>query len=127
MPANRLGILIYLSPISFDLYNGLFLNKVKNVSGPSQPKVEDEQWSDERIKGFLSLKPQDETNPDYHILIQAYQHMTAAFFARFIVMFVEAGHDINAQSLDGETLLARISSHTSSTEYAQVLKDHGAI
>ena len=29
------------------------------MSGPSQPKVEDEQWSDERIRGFLSLKPQD--------------------------------------------------------------------
>tara|TARA_R110001599_G_scaffold117445_1_gene285744 strand:- start:1946 stop:2269 length:324 start_codon:yes stop_codon:yes gene_type:complete len=104
-----------------------FLNKVKNVSGPSQPKVEDEQWSDDRIKGFLLLKPQDEANPDYHILRQAYQHMTAAFFARFIVMFVEAGHDINAQSLEGETLLSRISSHMSSTDYAQVLKDHGAI
>jgi hypothetical protein len=100
---------------------------VKNVSGPSQPKVEDEQWSDDRIKGFLLLKPQDEANPDYHILRQAYQHMTAAFFARFIVMFVEAGHDINAQSLEGETLLSRISSHMSSTDYAQVLKDHGAI
>lgn len=96
------------------------------MSGPSQPKVEDEQWSDERIKGFLSLKPQDETNIDYHILLQAYHHMTAAFFERFIVMFVAAGHDLNAKSLDGETILSRISSHASSTEYAAILKQHGA-
>lgn len=96
------------------------------MSGPSQPKVEDEQWSDERIQGFLSLKPQDETNADYHILLQAYHHMTAAFFARFIVMFVDAGHDINAQSLDGETLLSRISAHATSGEYVDILKQHGA-
>ena len=97
------------------------------MSGPSQPKVEDEQWSDDRIKGFLSLKPQDDTNTDYHVLIQAYQHMTAAFFARFIVMFVEAGHDINAQSLDGDTLFSRVSSHASSSDYSAILKQHGAI
>lgn len=96
------------------------------MSGPSQPKVEDEQWSDERIRGFLSLKSQDSTDTDYHILLQAYHHMTAAFFARFIVMFVQDGHNINAQSLDGETILSRISSHASSSEYVDILKLHGA-
>ncbi len=96
------------------------------MSGPSQPKVEDEQWSDERIKGFLTLKPQGDINPDYHILLQAYQHMTADFFARFIVMFVQAGHDINATSPEGETMLSRVSSHASSADYAEILKHHGA-
>lgn len=97
------------------------------MSGPSQPKVEDEQWSDERIRGFLSLKPQDDTNTDYHVLIQAYQHMTAAFFSRFIIMFVEAGRDINAKSLSGDTLFSRVSTHASSLEYVEILKQHGAI
>ena len=96
------------------------------MSGPSQPKVEDEQWSDERIRGFLSLKPQDETSTDYHILLQAYHHMTAAFFERFISMFVESGHDLNALSLDGETILQRVSAHNSSSEYAGILKKSGA-
>ena len=96
------------------------------MSGPSQPKVEDEQWSDERIRGFLSLKPQDETSVDYHILLQAYHHMTAAFFDRFISMFVEAGHNLNASSLDGETILQRISEHNSSSEYVETLKRNGA-
>lgn len=96
------------------------------MSGPSQPKVEGEQWSDERISGFLSLKPQDNTAVDYHVLTQAYQHMTSAFFSRFIDMFVSAGRDINALSPTGETFLARVSTHASSGEYAQILRKHGA-
>tara|TARA_R110002072_G_scaffold45422_5_gene126326 strand:+ start:8798 stop:9091 length:294 start_codon:yes stop_codon:yes gene_type:complete len=96
------------------------------VSGPSQPKVEDEQWSDERIRGFLSLKPQDDTPSDYHILLQAYHHMTTDFFERFITMFVQSGHDLNVKSLDGETILSRIAGHASSSEYAGILKKNGA-
>lgn len=96
------------------------------MSGPSQPKVEDEQWSDERIRGFLSLKPQDETPNEYHILLQAYQHMTAAFFERFIAMFVQEGLDVNIKSLDGETILKRIEGHARSSEYADILKKNGA-
>jgi hypothetical protein len=97
------------------------------VSGPSQPKVEGEEWSDERIKGFLSLKPLDETNEDYHILIQAYQYMIPEFFQRFIKMFAETDRNINALSLDGETIFDRISEHAKSQEYSAVLKEHGAL
>jgi hypothetical protein len=96
------------------------------VSGPSQPKVEGEQWSDERIAGFLSLKPHDDINVDYHVLLQAYHHMTPAFFARFIPMFVAAGRDLNALSPDGQTILGRISEHSSSADYVNILKEHGA-
>ena len=97
------------------------------MSGPSQPKVEDEQWSDERIQGFLSLKPLDGSDDDYHVLIQAYQHMTPAFFERFITMFAGAGRNINALSLDGETVLDRISVHAKSQEYSATLKGKGAL
>lgn len=96
------------------------------MSGPTQPKVEDEQWTDERIAGFLSLKPQDDTTVDYHVLIQAYQHMTPDFFGRFIKMFVAAGRDLNAPSLQGATILKRIAEHVSSIEYANILREHGA-
>jgi len=91
------------------------------VSGPSQPKVEDEQWSDERIAGFLSLKPVDGSNADYHVLIQAYHHMTPEFFARFVKMFVEQGRDLTAESVAGETLLERISEHARASDYIEVL------
>lgn len=96
------------------------------MSGPSQPKVEGEEWSDERIAGFLTLTPRDETHPDYHILKEAYQHMTPEFFERFVVMFKEAGKDIDAPSLDGESLLKRISAYGRSAVYQDVLRKAGA-
>jgi len=96
------------------------------MSGPSQPKVEGEEWSDERIKSFLALVPRDETNPDYHALKEAYQYMTPEFFARFVPFFIEAGKDINAKNPDGESLLQRISTFNKSAEYQQVLKQNGA-
>lgn len=96
------------------------------MSGPSQPKVEGEQWSDERIAGFLDLKPQDETNVDYHVLLQAYHHMTPEFFTRFIDMFVDAGRDLNALSLANETIAARVSQHAKSAPYLDILTAKGA-
>jgi len=95
------------------------------VSGPSQPKVEDEQWSDERIAGFLTLKPLDDSSADYHVLYQSYQHMTVGFFSRFINMFVAEGRDIHAKSSLGQTLLEHVSAHKRSQEYAQILKSSG--
>lgn len=96
------------------------------MSGPSQPKVEGEQWSDERIKGFLDLVPRDGTDPDFYVLIQAYQYMTPEFFARFVVFFAETGRNINASSPEGETILDRVSQHARSAEYSSELKKHGA-
>jgi hypothetical protein len=99
---------------------------VNYVSGPSQPKVEDEQWSDERIKGFLLLKPLDSSSHDYHVLSQAYQHMTPAFFDRFLAMFVAEGRDLNAKSVDDKTILALVSEHRRSVSYLEALKEKGA-
>lgn len=96
------------------------------MSGPSQPKVEGEQWSDERIKAFLDLEPLDGKDPDYHVLIEAYQYMVPEFFERFVTFFVEAGRDINAKSPEGDTILARIKQHGRSAPYAKVLEQAGA-
>ena len=89
-----------------------------SVSGPSQPKVEDEQWSDERIQGFLSLKPLDGSDEDHH--------MTPDFFQRFMTMFCASGRNINALSLAGETLLDRISGHAKAKPYLDALIAKGA-
>lgn len=96
------------------------------MSGPSQPKVEGEQWSDERIKGFLDLVPRDETDADFYVLIQAYQYMTPEFFARFVEFFAETGRNINASSPEGETIFDRVSQHSKSEEYLAELTKHGA-
>ena len=96
------------------------------MSGPSQPKVEDEQWSDERIKGFLSLKPLDGSSHDYHVLLQAYQHMTPAFFIRFLDMYVAGGRDLSAKSAEDKTILELVSEHRRSVAYLEALKAKGA-
>lgn len=97
------------------------------MSGPSQPKVEGEQWSDERIQAFLDLSPVDTAiNPDYHVLLQAYQYMIPEFFARFIEFFVAANRDLTALSPDGETIFQRLSQHGRSEPYLTILSNHGA-
>ena len=96
------------------------------MSGPSQPKVEEEQWSDERIGNFLTLTPIDQGSADYHVLREAYQHMTAAFFVRFLAMFKQAQRDPNAKSAQGETILDLVSQHRRSGEYATALRAIGA-
>ena len=96
------------------------------MSGPSQPKTVDEEWSDERVKAFLALQPLDDTNPDYHVLIKAYHYMVAFDFARFVTFFVEEGRDINAKDQNGKTILDLISMHGSSKAYADLLEKAGA-
>ncbi|WP_339803514.1 PA4642 family protein [uncultured Marinobacter sp.] len=97
------------------------------MSGPEKPKVIGEEWSDERVKGFLFLSPFDaRINPDYHVLIKAYQAMRAGDFERFIGFFTEAGRDLNALNGDGETILDEVSRHGRSQEYAAALIAAGA-
>lgn len=97
------------------------------MSGPDKPKVLDEEWSDERVRSFLSLEPFDTSiNADYHVLVRAYESMRADDFRRFLAFFTEASRDINALSPDGETILDRVSQHRRSVDYVQALKDFEA-
>ena len=57
----------------------------------TQKAVRDEDWSDERLAGFLALLPPDDLPADYHCLLRAYRGMTAELFARFVRIFVERG------------------------------------
>ena len=37
------------------------------MSGPDKPKVIGEEWSDERVRSFLDIRPWDANeNADYH-------------------------------------------------------------
>lgn len=97
------------------------------MSGPDKPKVIGEEWSDERVKGFLAIDIYDKSeNPDYHVLLKAYQAMRAGDFERFIGFFVEAGRDVNAANGEGETILDLISQHRKGGDYAQALEKAGA-
>lgn len=97
------------------------------MSGPSQPKVIGEDWSDERIKSFLALKCYGNTHPDFHQLQEAYQHMIAKDFERFITFFIAAGRDINAINEAGETILDHVSEHARSQDFAGILTQAGAL
>jgi hypothetical protein len=97
------------------------------VSGPDKPKVVDEEWSDDRVRSYLSLEPFDSTiKTDYHVLARAYESMRADDFRRFLAFFTEANRDLDTLSPDGETILDRVSEHRRSVEYVQALKEFGA-
>ncbi|HSH12458.1 MAG TPA: PA4642 family protein [Desulfurivibrionaceae bacterium] len=96
------------------------------MSGPDKPKVLGEEWSDERVQGFLALAPYDPAiNADFNALIKAYQAMRAEDFERFIGFFVEANRDLNAVNDQGETMLDLISQHGRSAAYAEILQAAG--
>lgn len=98
----------------------------KTGSERTQQATRNEEWSDERLKTFFELLPPEGMPTDYNILLKAYRGMTAELFARFIPLFVAAGHDINTSLDDGTTLLDLVSSHRKSTAYAEALKAAGA-
>lgn len=96
------------------------------MSGPSQPKVIGEDWSDDRVKSFLELQPKDETHPDFYVLSRAYQSMVLGDFRRLVTFFADSGRNINQQGPDGRSIFDVISEHGRSQKYAECLKDAGA-
>jgi hypothetical protein len=97
------------------------------MSGPDKPKVIGEEWSDERVRSFLDIRPWDATgNADYHALLKAYQAMRAEDFERFIGFFIAEGRDLNAAGPEGETILDLISRHRRSVDYVRTLEKAGA-
>lgn len=92
----------------------------------TQIATRDEEWSDERLKTFLTLEPPEGMPADYNILLKAYRGMTAELFERFLALFVEDGRNINIALPDGSTFLDLVSQHRKSTQYAAVLETAGA-
>ncbi len=92
----------------------------------TQQATRNEEWSDERLKAGLDVLPPEGMPIDYNILLRAYRGMTAELFARFIVFYTDAGHDINVSLEDGSTFLDLVSRHRKSSEYGEILKQAGA-
>ena len=92
----------------------------------TQIATRNEEWSDERLKSFLTLEPPEGMPTDYNILLKAYRGMTADLFARFLPLFVEAGHDLNTSLDDGSTFLDLVRTHKKSGEYRSALEEAGA-
>ncbi len=98
----------------------------KSGAERTQIATRNEEWSDERLKSFLTLEPPSGLPADYNILLKAYRGMTADLFERFIPLYVAAGHDLNVTLDDGSTILDLIAQHRKSTDYAEVLAAAGA-
>jgi hypothetical protein len=98
----------------------------KSGTERTQKATRDEEWSDERLKVGLDVLPPQGLPHDYNILLRAYRGMTADLFARFIVFYTDADHDINVSLEDGSTFLDLVSRHRKSVEYADILKQAGA-
>lgn len=89
-------------------------------------KVLGEHFDDERIKTFLEFTAPEGVDADFHLLEKAYRGMNIDNFITFLGFFKEAGRNLNATSLQGETLLQIVSSHRLGEEYADALKAAGA-
>ena len=98
----------------------------KSGAARTQPAVRNEEWSDELLAAFLELQPPESLPADYNILMKAYRGMTAPLFARFVKLYVAAGHDINVKLDDGSSFLDLLSGHRKATEYAEALRAAGA-
>jgi len=88
----------------------------------SQPARFGEDWSDERVKGYLNRQAPAGDNPDFHVLYTAYKHMRAFDFERFLGYFLEAGRDLNARNADGHTLLDIVREHPAAADILLLLE-----
>jgi hypothetical protein len=89
-------------------------------------KVLDEVWTEQRVKDFLEVKPAEDIEADFHVLLKAYQSMRLENFEEFVGFFTADNRNINATNPKGETVLSIVKQHPSSTDYANVLSTNGA-
>ncbi len=92
-----------------------------------QPAHYDEPWSDERILSWLGRAGAAGESGDFSVLWRAYQGMRPYDFERFIQIYGDAGRDVNARSLLGETLTGIVSRHARGGVFLQILKDAGGV
>ena len=87
----------------------------------NQPATFDELWSDERVKGYLHHQPPAGENADFNALYNAYKHMRATDFERFLVFFTAEGRDIHALNPDGKTMVGLMKTHPVSLDFVTLL------
>ncbi len=88
----------------------------------TQPARFGEDWSDERIKGYLNRTPPEGESADFHVLYTAYKHMRHFDFERFLGFFQAAGRDVNAKNQNGHSLLDLARQHGQGREIVELLE-----
>lgn len=95
---------------------------------PDKAKVIDEVWTDERIRSFLHTRRPTQLgedvagDPDYYVLLRAYQAMRIHDFERFLSYFQLEGGNLSARGPKGETLDEYVSNHRKSDPFVQALR-----
>jgi hypothetical protein len=89
-------------------------------------KVLDEVWTEDHVRSFLSVRPHDGGDEDFHMLLKAYQSMRASDFELFVSFFTGENRNIKACGLDGRSVLDIVSTHRRGAPYAEVLRQAGA-
>ena len=84
--------------------------------GPSQPKVTNEVWDDDRVASFLDINGVNANN-DFNTLLKAYRGMRSSDFARFLDLFLKAGRDPDAKDARGRTLWSIIKRHRQGADF----------
>jgi hypothetical protein len=89
-------------------------------------KVLDEVWTEDHVRSFLSVRPHDGSDEDFHMLLKAYQSMRESDFALFVQFFGEQQRDVNARGRDGRSVLDVVEQHRHGAPYAKILRNAGA-
>ena len=89
-------------------------------------KVIGEVFTDAQLKSFLDYRPADDQHVDFHIFIKAYRGLPPEAFARFVQLYLAAGHDVNASNAEGVLFVDYIRSNESHPEYVAILEEAGA-
>ncbi|PTQ88287.1 PA4642 family protein [Agitococcus lubricus] len=87
----------------------------------TQPAKFGEEWNDERVKSYLNRQPPLGENADFHVLYNAYKHMRANDFERFLVYFLAEGRDLHAVNTEGKSIVDLAKEHPNSAEFVTVL------
>lgn len=70
----------------------------------SQPATFNEEWSDARVFAYLSQRPPEGENADFHVLYHAFKHMRPHDYERLLTQFVADGRDVNATNHEGQRI-----------------------
>lgn len=85
-------------------------------------KVLDEQFDEGTLRRFLAVEGPGKGDRDYHILERAYRGLQAQDFERFLSLFCEEKHNLNAVNEAGQTLAEAIAGHRFSAPYCLALE-----
>ena len=89
-------------------------------------KVIDDVWTEDHIRSFLTARPHDNSDQNFHMLLKAYQSMRVEDFKLYVDFFRTEDRQINATGLDGRSVLDIVSEHRQGADYADILRAAGA-